>query len=157
MVATVAMLFASLVVSCSTIDCPFNNHVYAKYELAGDVAKLTDYLSVTTTKISGIDSLILNSVTDVDSFMLPMSYNRPEDVLYFHRTTGGLTITDTVRVAKKDIPHFESIDCNPAYFHHIDAIRHTNHGIDSIVIKNANVTYDESKTNLQIYFKVLSQ
>lgn len=157
LIGAVLVFLSTAILSCSTIDCPFNNHVYTKYKLAGDVAKLSDQLSISTTRFNGNDSVIINSITGVDSFMLPMSYNRPEDVLYFHRTAGGLSIIDTVSVKKEDIPHFESIDCNPAYFHRIQSIRYTHHGIDSIVIKNTNVTYDESKTHFQIYFKILDQ
>ena len=151
------ILQVAFLISCSTIDCPFNNFVYSKYKLAGNVSNLTDYLTISTDKLDGSDPDLINSITEVDSFMLPMSYNRPEDVLYFKRSTsGGMTIIDTVTVKKQDTPHFESIDCNPAYFHRIESIRYTHHGIDSIVIKNRNVTYDDSKTHFEIYFKVLS-
>ena len=153
------ILQAVFLISCSTIDCPFNNHVYTKYKLAGDVSKLTDYLTISTNKFEDSDPVLINSINDVDSFMLPMSYNRPEDVLFFSRSSasGGLTVVDTVTIKKQDTPHFESIDCNPSYFHRIEGIRYTHHGIDSIVIKNTNVTYDESKTHFEIYFKILGQ
>lgn len=153
----IVILHSLLFISCSTIDCPFNSFVYSKYKLAGDVDKLTDHLTITTIQFDGVDNMLINNITDVDSFMLPLSYNRPEDVLYFTRTSGEMSITDTVTVKKQDIPHFESIDCNPAFFHLIESVRYTHHGIDSIVIKNTKVTYDESKTHFQIYFKILSQ
>ena len=158
MLSLAFVVFQSLLFfSCSTIDCPFNAFVYSKYKLAGDVEKLSDYLTVSINKLDGTDNDLLNSITEVDSFMLPMSYSQSEDVLYFNRTSGGMSVTDTVIVKKQDIPHFESIDCNPAFFHRIENVRYTHHGIDSIVILNKNVTYDESKTHFQIYFKILSQ
>ena len=158
MTALAIVVFHSLLFfSCSTIDCPFNAFVYSKYKLAGDVEKLSDYLTVSINKIDGTDNDLLNSITEVDSFMLPMSYSQPEDVLYFNRTSGEMSVKDTVVVKKQNIPHFESIDCNPAYFHRIENVRYTHHGIDSIVILNKNVTYDDSKTHFQIYFKILSQ
>ena len=158
MLSLALVVFHSLLFfSCSTIDCPFNAFVYSKYKLAGDVEKLSDYLTVSINKLDGTDNDLLNSITEVDSFMLPMSYSQPEDVLYFNRTSGGMSVVDTVVVKKQDIPHFESIDCNPAFFHRIENVSYTHHGIDSIVILNKNVTYDESKTHFQIYFKILSQ
>ena len=87
-----------------------------------------------------------------------MSYNRPEDVLYFERSNDtGWSVVDTVVIEKEDIPHFESIDCNPAYFHMIKNVRHTRLGLDSIVIKKAKVNYDATQPHLFVYFKILYQ
>ncbi|MBR6494162.1 MAG: hypothetical protein IKT22_02685, partial [Prevotella sp.] len=100
------------------------------------------------------DSVLINQVTNVDSFILPVSYNRPQDVLYFERINTRVgSLIDTVVIEKQDFPHFESIDCNPAYFHVIKRVRHTHLGIDSIVINQENVNYDASKPHLLVYFK----
>lgn len=140
--------------ACSSINCPLNNRVVTVYRLAGDVVPLADVLTISTTRTDGIDSVLINQVTNVDSFILPVSYNRPQDVLYFERINTRVgSLIDTVVIEKQDFPHFESIDCNPAYFHVIKRVRHTHLGIDSIVINQENVNYDASKPHLLVYFK----
>ena len=56
-------------------------------------------------------------------------------------------------IRKEDHPHFESVDCNPSFFHTLKAAETTRHGIDSIVIKYSTVNYDTTKEHLYIYFK----
>ena len=158
------------IAACSSIECPLDNRVYTTYLLAGDITTLTDTLTVSTKRLdNGIDTVLLNQAVNVDSFELPMSYNSPEVILYFTRsfrepaatetspgTSGSdyiVRLTDTVVIAKNDIPHFEAVDCNPAFFHEITDIRYTRHGIDSIAINNSNVTHDSSKKHFHIYFK----
>lgn len=147
-----------LLSACSTIDCPLNNQVAVVYKLMGDVSPLNDSLTISTTRFDQSDTVLLNQAVNVDSFLLPISYNRPEDVLFFRRTNStGWSITDTVVIEKQDIPHFEAVDCNPAYYHVINNVRHTRLGIDSIVINQPKVTYDASKSHLLVYFKYLYQ
>ncbi|MBQ9636285.1 MAG: hypothetical protein IJV36_00110 [Prevotella sp.] len=147
-----------LLSACSSIDCPLNNRVAVVYKLMGDVAPLVDTLTISTARFDQNDTVLLNRAVGVDSFQLPISYNRPEDVLYFRRASAtGWSATDTVVIEKQDIPHFEAIDCNPSYFHEIKNVRHTRLGIDSIVINQSKVTYDASKSHLLIYFKYLYQ
>ena len=152
------VLLGLLVVSCSSIDCPLNNRVYVIYKLQGDETPLSDSLTISTNRINRNDTVLLNHVVNTDSFQIPISYQRPEDVLYFRRSNNtGLNIIDTVIIKKEDVPHFESIDCSPNFFHTIKSVQHTRLGIDSIIINKANVTYDTSKPHLFIYFKHLYQ
>ena len=147
------VVFLLALAACSTIDCPLNRHVGTICKFAGDVVPLPDELTVSIIDIDG-DSVSYNHAAGLDSIVLPISYNRAEDVLYFMRSNAtGLSLTDTVVVEKQDIPHFESIDCNPSYFHVIKRVRHTRLGIDSIIINKEKVTYDASKPHLLIYFK----
>lgn len=148
------VVFLLVLAACSSINCPLNNRVMTVYKLAGDVTPLADVLTISTTRINGEDTILLNQVEGVDSFLLPVSYNRPEDVLYFERTNStGWSMTDTVVIEKQDIPHFESIDCNPSYFHVIKRVRHTRLTIDSIVINKEIVNYDAKTPHLFVYFK----
>ena len=150
---TMAVLL--LCTSCSTIDCPFNNMVhtvYGFYNTSGVRASLKDTLTVSTTKVSGVDSVLINKDIKVDSIRLPMSYAQQEDALYFlFKDTLGTEVTDTLRIKKTNQAHFVSPDCNPAYFHEIIGIIHTRHKIDSIVVNRRNVTYDASKEHLKVY------
>lgn len=139
----------ALLGACSSVDCPLNNVVYTKYKLEGPVQTLPDTLTITTERMDGFDSVLVNQQVNTDSFSLPMSYAGREDVLYFH--TGHLH--DTVWVEKTNEPHFESVDCGLNFFHTITGVRYTRHALDSIVIHHNNVSYDVTQRHFYIYFK----
>ena len=155
MTAAVATLALA---SCSSIDCPLSNRVYASFRLAGDVATLDDTLTVAiprTVDNREEDTVLVNRLTQADSLALPLSYSRAEDTYYFklaEKGTGKETV-DTVTVAKENLPHFESVDCNPAMFHTINGVSFTRHAIDSIKVNNNKVTYNDAKAHFLIYFK----
>ena len=96
--------------ACSSIDCPLNNVVYAKYKLKGDVTKLEDYLTVTTKRADGNDTILLNLLQNTDSFSLPVSYGQTVDELCLVRTNGDAIKRDTIWMEKTNEPHFESVD-----------------------------------------------
>ena len=138
---------------CSSIDCPLNNTVYMKIMLQGTNNPLADTLSVTTRKEVGKDSVFINRQVNTDSLMIPMSYKQDEDVLYFVvNTTTGRTFIDTVSIKKENQVHFESMECQPSFFHTITDVRTTHNYIDSIVINNKEVNYDATKPHFHLYF-----
>lgn len=140
-------------VGCTSLDCPLNNTTYTKYRLMGNITTLNDTMTISTTKTEGTDSVLINKDVKVDSFILPMSYHQPEDVFYFEiRNQENQVFKDTVTVKKEDFSHFESVDCNPAFFHTIAEVKTTHNLIDSIVINNKDVNYDASKAHFYIYF-----
>lgn len=150
-------LVAMVLTACTTIDCPLNNTVYAKYDLynaAGVVDTLHDTLTVTTTRKSdGQDTVLLNRAVGVTTFSLPVSYAGEEDVLTFTiKSKDGTQTTDVVKMGKTNQPHFESTDCSPSFFHTVSHISHTDAAIDSIVISDPNVDNDANKTHFKIYF-----
>lgn len=151
--------FLPFLASCSSIDCPLNSLVYTQYQLrnaAGEVDTLsTDTLTISTTRADGNDSVLLNKSVRTTAFTLPISYEGQQDVFFFELkdTLTKVNTIDTVSVMKENTPHFESVDCAPAFFHTITSVAHTNHRIDSIAINNPEVNYDTSKTHLYIYFK----
>lgn len=152
-----ALLGAVVIISCSSIDCPVNNVVatrYRFYNTVGDSLTLLDTLSVTSTRKDGTDTLILNQLSEKSSFSLPISYSHPEDVLVFEFKNKEIIARDTVWVKKEDIPHFESVDCNATFFHTLTDVRCTTHLLDSIVIKNSSVTYDNTIVHFYVYPKV---
>lgn len=147
------LLAVMVMVGCTTLDCPLNNTVYTKYKLQGDITKLTDTLTISTTKLDGIDSVLINKDVNVDSFSLPMSYRKDKDILYFVVSTQDKRVfKDTVTVFKENYSHFESVDCSPAFFHTITDVKTTHNIIDSIVINNKEVNYNASKAHFYIYF-----
>ncbi len=154
--AALIMILAGIVLAgCSSLDCPYMNRVYTKYQLEGDVKTLADTLTVTTSRlIDDSDTILLNQAIGVDSFELPVSYMGDQDEFHFHiKRADGETFTDTVKVKKTNQTHFESVDCNPSYFHTLTSVSYTKHTIDSIVIHNAQVNYDASQPHFYIYFR----
>ena len=170
--------FLLLFLSCSSIDCPMYNTVYTKYGLYksdGTPDTLKDTLTVIILRETpDQDAVALNRSVNTTSMSIDISFQRDEDVLYFVRSfpdslktkainSEGVEvdttlyfaayITDTVNVKKTNKKHFESIDCTPSFFHTLTDVRHTTHGIDSIVIKNQEVNYDPTKEHFHIYFK----
>lgn len=139
--------------ACTSLDCPLNNTVYTKYKLRGENSLLADTLTISTVKVTGEDSVLLNRAVDVDSFILPMSYSRAADTLYmdFRDNKSGRWM-DTVVVEKLNHTHFEDVDCKPSFFHTITSVHTTHNRIDSIVINRKDVTYDYSTPHFYIYF-----
>jgi hypothetical protein len=103
--------------------------------------------------MNGTDSILINKDVKVTTLSVPISYTQDADILYFQLKGNSSTTIDTVRVEKKNIPHFESVDCSASYFHNITNVSCTHHAIDSIVINNPNVTYDKTKQTFHLYFK----
>ena len=141
--------------ACSSVDCPLNNVVYAKYKLMGDVTKLSDVRTITTVRADGTDTILLNQQQNADSFELPMSFGQTVDELCLtrDRQDGSEVRRDTIWIEKTNEPHFESVDCGVNYFHTITGVRHTSHTIDSVTVNKRNVNYDASVSHLYIYFR----
>lgn len=143
--------------ACSSIDCSLNNLVYTQYQLMnseGKVDTLADTLTVSTKRMEGSDSVLINRNVGTTEFSLPISYSQAQDVFFVELTD---TITkrptfDTITVNKEDRIHFESVDCTPSYFHTLQSVSSTHHRIDSVVIINHEVNYDTSKKHFRIYF-----
>ena len=166
------LLFFFVVVwltACSSIDCPVQNIVSVQYEIrdkAGDALSIKDTLSVITTRLDGSNILlditthlngqdvILNRLIDKSAFSLPISYSHPEDILFFCFTDTAKTVVDTVWIKKDDIPHFESVDCSAAFFHRLTDVRCTHNYIDSLVIIEPSVDYDQTTVHFHLYPKV---
>lgn len=154
------VLLSMLAVACSSIDCPVQNTVSVLYNVCnadGSALTLSDTLTVTSMRNDGTDTTLLNLFIGSDNFTLPISYSHPEDILLFtfaNVNNDSLLAVDTVWVKKQDIPHFESVDCNASFFHELTGVRHTRNYIDSLVISNSSVTYDQETVHFRLYPKV---
>ncbi len=155
-----AIVLVAAITACTSIDCPVQNLVYTNYALKkanGTTDTLnTDTLWIITKRANGTDTLLLNALcgSSASSFSLPISYTQPEDVfITLLCDTAGHQLLDTIRIKKESYPHFESVDCQAAYFHKITAVNTTHHAIDSLVIHYPDVNYDVKKTHYYIYFK----
>ncbi len=150
------LLLLFLTVACSSIDCPVNNIVSTQYVIldkTGAEKPLSDTLSVLTRRQDDTIT-VLNRLVQNAKFSLQVSYTHPEDELFFVFHNGPVYVIDTVWIKKDDYPHFESVDCKASFFHTLTGVRHTNHYIDSIVIKNTAVNYDVKTVHFYLYPKV---
>lgn len=146
-----------LLAACTSIDCPLNNTVSTTLLLAGDVDTIPGMLTVTTplSEADGNDSTLINLLSETDSLSLPTSYAREKDTFYFFLidTVAGTASTDTLVIEKENYEHFESVDCSPSFFHSITAVTYTTNAIEKVEINNPNVTFNEVRANLYLYFK----
>ncbi len=142
--------------ACSSIDCPLNNRVYTRYSLRtpdGEVDTLKLYTTISTNRVDGTDSVLINKDVNITSFSLPISNTQPCDSFFVQLATEEQVLSvDTILVSKENKMHFESTDCAASYFHDITDVATTHHAIDSVKVKNSVVNYDTSKSNFYIYF-----
>lgn len=151
-----AAVSALAVSACSSIDCPVQNSVYTSYKLFkanGQADTLTDTLTILTKRVDGTDSVVFNRGVSLLKFDLPISYTNAEDTFIFHRKSTTAEAYDTVRIQKDNYAHFESVDCQIAYFHTITGVSTTGHFIDSITVNKSTVDYDTSTEHFHLYFK----
>ncbi len=146
--------------ACSSVDCPVQNVVETVYQVClpdGSKATLLDTLTISTTRSNGTDTVLLNRSVGTSEFKLPISYDNPEDTLFFEVKSAtekwAPAVTDTVFIAKTNMPQFESAECHIAFFHNITEVRTTHNIIDSITINKRSVTYDASTAHFHVYFK----
>ena len=156
----VVFLFVATLVACTSIDCPVQNLVYTNYALKkadGNTDTLkTDTLWILTRRVDGTDTLLLNGLcgTTATKFSLPISYTQPEDIfITLLADTAGYAYIDTIRIKKENYPHFESVDCQAAYFHKITEASVTHDAFDSISIHHSTVNYDISNYHFYLYLK----
>lgn len=146
--------------ACTSIDCPLNSLVYTQYQLmnaAGKVDTLADTLTIFTTRVDGNDSVLINRNVNTTEIALPISYAQKQDIFFFQTkdTLYKVTKLDTVTIEKEDIPHFESVDCSPSFFHKITSVSCTHNAIDSIVINNHDVTMTHQR-NISSYISSIA-
>ena len=156
----IVILTVIALAACTSIDCPVQNLVYTQYAFKkadGSTDTLnTDTLWIKTTRVDGTDTLLLNGLcgTDAIDFDLQISYTQPEDVFVTLLTdTAGNYYVDTIRIKKENYPHFESVDCQAAYFHKLTDASVTHNAFDSISIHHSSVTYDVSNDHFYLYVK----
>jgi hypothetical protein len=153
----------SLLISCSSIDCPVQNTVFTVYNFmkadgTPDTLMVDTLWIITTRADSTKKDTLLNSLygDKAMEMKLQISQQRPVDEFYFLLKDSVKThpyLLDTVRIQKEDFPHFEAADCQAAFFHRITAVSTTHNFIDSIIVKNPDVNYDASKAHFYLYLK----
>lgn len=144
-----------LLVGCSSIDCPLNHTVLMKVCVDDGGYMTGDTVSIFAHRTDGTDTLLANRLVDDASAYLHLSYQGGTDhfVLLKKDTLNHITL-DTLRVSQTSLPHFESVDCAPTYFHTLEQVTTTHHAIDSAVLSRTTVDYDTTRTHITIYYKV---
>lgn len=150
-------LLLLMITACSSIDCPMDNLVYTQYQIAkadGKTDTLSDTLTISTPRMDGRDSVLINRDVAITEFSLPISYAHPVDTFFFEMrdTATNSIFIDTVTVSKENQMHFESVDCAASYFHTLTSVSCTNHRIDSVKIINHDVNYETTKKHFKIFF-----
>lgn len=154
--AALAATAALAAAACSSVDCPLDYTVAARYGLYSGYMQpdtLRDTLTITTTYAGGNDRVLLNRLSRATGFTLPMSYQREADTLYIDLEGPEGSSRDTLRVSKTDYTHFESVDCQLSFFHDITSVEHTCHAIDSVVVADKTVNNDKQRENIRLYLK----
>ncbi len=149
------ILLCALLAACSSITCPLNNMVRARfafYDANQKVDTLKDTLIVATPRMTGKDSVIINRENYVTDMKLQMSYTNERDTFYMNIIDKDRNRTiDTIVITKTDKMHFESVDCAASFFHTLTGVTYTKHAIDSIVLRNKEVNYDSEKEHFRLY------
>lgn len=151
-----AAILSVLMPACSGIECPVQNTVSTIYtvEKDGQTQTLEDTLWVFTRRSDDSLVLLLNGGVNLQTFQLPISLNNPCDTLFFLiADTLHVQTLDTVWVAKEDLPQFESVDCDAAFFHRLLSAVSTHNGIDTLVVNKDMVDYDAGTEHFHISFK----
>ena len=156
----ITVVLSTVLAACTSIECPVQNTVYMVCDLMKADGKSdtlgVDTLWVWTQRADGTDTLLVNRLcgTSATTLNLPISYSQPEDafIVYVKDTADNYWL-DTLRIKKESRPHFESVDCQAAFFHTITATSATSDIIDSVVIKNPEVNYDTSSAHFYLYLK----
>lgn len=145
-----------ILTACSTALCPLNNTVYSTYGFYASLNGTENQVSVQDTmtiKAAGTDSILINRMLGAQSVELPLSFTAKEDTLIFEFINAAQQLrTDTIWVAKDNLPHYESPECPAAMFHYVTGVRSTHVLIDSVYVVNPNINYNASE-NFKIYFR----
>ena len=132
-------------------DCSLNNIAYNSIGLYrsngnGDRYKLPEPLTVSLT-VNGRDSIVVNHIQDTDNLMLPLSYANSCDTVILHF---GDIATDTMYIAKENIPYYISMECGTVMYHRLTGAEHTKNFIDSAAIVNNYINFDNNE-NIRLY------
>lgn len=157
------LLLLLMVSACTSLDCTVADPISIRYgfydaesEEETSVA-LTDTLTIQIRKGLERDTTLVNRAIGKTQVKVPVSYTREYDKLVFKfKSEHNIEAVDTLYIYKNDIAHFESVDCNPVYFHTIEDTRVVpGLVIKEVRIKQPNVTYDATTEHIQLFIKAL--
>lgn len=145
-----------ILTACSTALCPLNNTVYGTYGFYANLNGTESSVSIQDTltiKAAGTDSILINRTANARNVELPFSFTASEDTLILEFINEAQQLrTDTIWIAKDNLPHYESPECPAAMFHYVTNVRSTHTLIDTVYVVNPNINYNASE-NFKIYFR----
>ena len=142
------------VTACTSIDCPANQSVNVRFVLKGEVDTLRDTMTIRAIRQDGTDTIVYNKGVNITFFSIRMSYTQDFDRLaLLFKAKDGREWKDTISLSKTNSPHFEAVDCSPAYFHTLTSVNFTSRYISDAVINNPNVDYDTNKEHIYLYLR----
>lgn len=145
--------------SCTEVDCPLDSVVVMTCGLYDATSEshltLPHALSVTP---YGKDTLLLNSASQIGTFVLPLKMASTCDTVLLHFSDDwDQSAVDTLILYHENMPHFESVECPTTIFHHLNRVEWINDTradldlkIDSVAIVRELVDYNDVE-NIQIY------
>ena len=157
---TIQCLATLLAIICSTTgceggyDCSLNNVAYNRigFYTADGTGNGKQYAlpEILTVKmmINGRDSIVVNHIQGATELSLPVSYAKECDTVIFNYEDKA---TDTLYVQHTNFPIYQSMECGVIMHHTLTGLRSTESLIDSTVITDANVNF-ENNENIKIYF-----
>lgn len=153
MFLVLSVLTSAVLTSCSSVDCPLNNTVYATwtFEYPDGRQKLADTLDIYL-QVNGKDTLVANRLIGVSSVNLPMSYYNEADTLTLELRANGQHAYEQIIVKKSNIQHFNSPECGVWVEHYISGTENEGMILDSLRIRNSKVDNYEVE-NIRLYLK----
>ena len=145
--------------ACSNDSC---------YDNGSSLPLATFYINGTHQSIPGLsimgigvpgDSLLANNQS-LDEAYLPLraSTSSTSYTLWrmFTTATDTVAVRDTITLNYEAVPFFHSAECGAMYNFYIKSVRHTSHGIDSVVLLTTLVINSRTRA-LRIHFTDLQQ
>lgn len=138
---------------CSIAGRPgINATFHTMIPVANGDSMANDTVPLLTITALGTDSIILNAQANVSEIsFIPLRYTDIKTEFVFQHST-LVSQYDTITINHTNTPQFISMDCGYEMKQSIIDIRHTNHLIDSISIKDYN-TNTNGKKNLEIFYR----
>lgn len=146
------------VYSCSDVDdCSIDGRAMINctvYTINPDTeTSENDTLPTLTVTALGTDSIIVNRMSNVTTFSVPLSYVSDSTVLVLHYDyANNPALSDTICIRQTNTPYFESLDCGYTVSQTVDGVDYTKVQLDSIYIKNENANTNGTE-NLKLYYR----
>ena len=155
-IALLALLTATVLTSCSDDSCHDNGSSLPLAVLCVNGSQQT----VSGLTVMGIgapgDSLLADS-TSLSEIYLPLRATTTTTSYRFSRqVTATSQVTDTVTLDYQPVEYFHSTECGAMFNFNIKSVRHTTHGIDSVVVFTPLVTNSRTPA-IQIHFSHFDQ
>lgn len=155
-IALLALLTATALTSCNDDSCHDNGNSLplAVFCVNGSQQTLSG-MTVMGIGVPG-DSLLADS-TSLSEIYLPLrATTTTTSYLFSRQITSERLISDTVTFDYQPVEYFHSTECGAMFNFNIKSVRHTTHGIDSVVVITPLITNSRTPA-IKIHFSQLNQ